>query len=178
MKSPLLISRRGLGVVFFKRQTSNTKHKPKIQPNRMKTLINTQPTQSLAELETLAQQFHLTELLLPFGRGRQWMPMHQIVRLEGDGNYTTFFFRDGSRLMVSLTLKTLSARLPLSVFARPHKKNMINLLYLNEIGPGAKPYTVQLSTGELVNISRRKAADFLRHVSGFQETMKQLKAVA
>ncbi len=128
----------------------------------------------LSDLETVARQLALTDVALPFTGRRRRISRHNIIRLEGDGNYTTFFFRDGTKLMVSLTLKKLDSRLSPTVFARSHKKNIVNLLYLQEVGADHQPFVMSLANGDRVDISRRKATAFMRHVSGFQETMKRL----
>ena len=87
--------------------------------------------------EELTRFFNMSDLTLPFWGYRKAMPMHKIVRLEGEGNYTLFHFADGTRLMVSLTLKTLESRLSSAVFARAHKKNIVNMLYLEDLHPVA-----------------------------------------
>lgn len=100
----------------------------------MRATVVTRPL-SKVHVEKLAGQFSMSDLTLPFWGSRRKMPMHRIVRLEGEGNYTLFHFSDGSQLMVSMTLKKMESRLSSSVFVRPHKKNIINLLYLEGIHP-------------------------------------------
>ncbi len=133
-------------------------------------------TQSLAatERETLARRFDLPDLTLPFCGYRKKMPMHRIVRLEGEGNYTLFHFSDGSRLMVSLTLKKMETRLSPRMFARPHKKNIINLLYLEDIHAGTTQMSVSLANGDRVEVSRRKATGFIEQVSGFRQAVEAM----
>lgn len=99
------------------------------------------------------------------------MPMHRIVRLEGEGNYTVFHFADGSQLMVSLTLKKIESRLSPKVFVRPHKKSIINLLYLESIHPDRQQLSVSLVNGDRVDVSRRKANLFIKQVRGFQQQL-------
>ncbi len=132
--------------------------------------------QSLAdsERESLARRFDLPDLTLPFWGYRKKMPMHQIVRLEGEGNYTLFHFCDGTRLMVSLTLKKMQARLSPTLFARLHKKNIINLMYLDDIHNGATQMSVSLINGDRVDVSRRKAPLFIEQVSGFRQAVDQV----
>lgn len=124
--------------------------------------------------EDLTRLFDLSDLTLPFWGYRKAMPMHKIVRLEGEGNYTMFHFADGTRLMVSLTLKKMESRLAPGVFARPHKKNIVNLLYLEDQHPHRNQHTVQLANGDRVEVSRRKASHFFRQVEGFQQRMMEL----
>lgn len=127
-----------------------------------------------AHVEQLADQFAMPDLMLPFWGYRKRTPMHHIVRLEGEGNYTLFHFSDGSQLIVSLTLKTMESRLSPRVFARPHKKNIINLLYLEGIHPDRQQLSVSLVNGDRVEVSRRKASRFIKQVKGFQQELSTL----
>ncbi len=138
---------------------------------------------SKAGVEEIASQFEMPDLTLPFWGCRKKMPMHRIVRLEGEGNYTLFHFSDGSRLMVSLTLKKMEARLSPKVFVRPHKKNIINLLYLEDIHAGTidtdnTHLSVSLMNGHRVEVSRRKASSFIKQVRGFQQELNGMTELA
>ncbi len=138
---------------------------------------------SKAGVEEIASQFDMPDLMLPFWGCRKKMPMHRIVRLEGEGNYTLFHFADGSRLMVSLTLKKMEARLSPKVFVRPHKKNIINMLYLEDIHDGNietddNHLSVSLMNGHRVEVSRRKASSFIKQVRGFQQELNGMTGLA
>ena len=137
-------------------------------------------THALSKLlvEQLASQFSMSDLILPFWGARKKMPMHRIVRLEGEGNYTLFHFDDGSQLMVSLTLKKMQSRLTSKVFVRPHKKNIINLLYLESIHPNPQQMSVSLINGDRIEVSRRKASQFIKQVRGFQQELITLNSLA
>ena len=124
--------------------------------------------------DQLGQLFHLPAVTLPFCGYRKALPMHTIIRLEGEGNYSTFYFSDGTRLVVSLTLKKLFARLSPDVFARPHKKNIVNMLYLEELHPLRNQLTVLLANGDRVEVSRRKANLFFRQFDDFQQKIQLL----
>ena len=128
-------------------------------------------------VEQIAGQFAMPDLTLPFPGTRRKMPMHRIVRLEGEGNYTLFHFADGTRLMVSLTLKKIEGRLSPRVFVRPHKKNIINMLYVNAIHPDHQQLCVSLINGDRVEVSRRKASRFIKQVRGFQQELLLLAYV-
>ena len=141
----------------------------------MKPFLVNHPLSSV-HLEQLAGQFKLADLTLPIWGYRKKMPMHRIVRLEGEGNYTLFHFADGSQLMVSLTLKKLESRLSPRVFVRPHKKNIINLLYLEGLHPDRQQLSVSLVNGDRVDVSRRKASRFIKQVKGFQQEILTLGA--
>lgn len=118
--------------------------------------------------ESVAKALAMPDLMLPFSSYRRKVPMHHIVRLQGEGNYTIIHFYDGTRLMISLTLKIMEGRLSPGIFARSHKKNIINLLYLSELHPDHQSLTVSLTNGDRVDVSRRKASHFMEEVHGFQ----------
>jgi two-component system LytT family response regulator len=142
----------------------------------MRATIVTRPL-SKGNVEKLAGQFSMSDLTLPFWGCRKKMPMHHIVRLEGEGNYTLFHFSDGSQLMVSLTLKKMESRLASKVFVRPHKKNIINLLYLESIHPDRQQLSVSLINGDRIDVSRRKASLFMKQVKGFQQELSMLNTL-
>ncbi|MVM39440.1 LytTR family transcriptional regulator [Spirosoma sp. HMF3257] len=141
----------------------------------MKTILLSRPLTNV-HVEEIARQFAMPDLTLPFWGSRKKMPMHRIVRLEGEGNYTLFHFADGSQLMVSLTLKKMESRLSPKVFARPHKKNIINLLYLEALHPDHQQLSVSLVNGDRIEVSRRKASRFIKQVRGFQQELLVLDA--
>ena len=140
----------------------------------MKTALLTRPL-THAYVEKIAGHLAMPDLLLPFWNHRKKMPMHQIVRLEGEGNYTLFHFVDGSHLMVSLTLKKMESRLSPTVFVRLHKKNIINLLYLDGIFPERQQLKISLVNGDRVDVSRRKASRFMKRVKGFRQELTALE---
>ncbi|MFD2937929.1 LytR/AlgR family response regulator transcription factor [Spirosoma flavum] len=143
----------------------------------MKLPLVTRPL-SRVNVEQLADQFSMSDLTLPFWGYRKKMPMHRIVRLEGEGNYTLFHFADGSQLIVSLTLKKMESRLSPKVFVRPHKKNIINLLYLEGIHPDRQQMSVSLVNGDRIDVSRRKASLFIKQVQGFQQELLTINSLA
>ena len=140
----------------------------------MRTALLTQPL-THAHVEQIAGQFAMADLSLPFWGYRKKMPTHQIVRLEGEGNYSVFHFADGSQLIVSTTLKRMESRLPPGIFVRLHKKNIINLLYLEGIHPNRQQLSISLVNGDRVEVSRRKVSRFMMQVKGFQQELIALE---
>lgn len=139
----------------------------------MKSLLYVTPLSGTNRV-SIARRFDLPDLLLPFWGYRKKMPVHRIVRLEGEGNYTLFHFDDGSQLMVSLTLKKLEGRLSPRLFVRPHKKNIINLLYVATIHPDRQHLTVSLTNGDCIDVSRRKASSFIKQLQEFEQEVRLL----
>jgi len=124
--------------------------------------IRIQPATSFPFAPAATDLLYEQGMLLPFTLGRRRVPFCQIVRLEGVGNYTLFVFTDNTRLIVALTLKRLTARLPVGLFLRPHRKHLLNLTHLNSIDQIR--YVADMSNGDCVAVSRRKAAGFCREV--------------
>ena len=56
--------------------------------------------------------------------------LYEIVRLEAMGNYTTFHFTDGNKLLVTKTLKDYHDLLKSQNFLRVHQSHLINLAHL------------------------------------------------
>jgi DNA-binding LytR/AlgR family response regulator len=93
-------------------------------------------------------------LILPFPKGRKAVSPLLIVRLEGDVNYTTFWFADGTYLIVAVTLKRLTPRLPADLFFRVHRKHVVNRAYIQTLD--ARRLQLNLTTGEQIEVARRR----------------------
>ncbi|GAB3327267.1 hypothetical protein GCM10027299_27650 [Larkinella ripae] len=141
--------------------------------------INTQsaPRNNYSEyqLQAVTRHLNLPDIVLPFWGHRKRIPAYRITWLEGKGNYTVVHFTDGSEMIVSLTLKKLEGRLSSEIFVRPHKKCIINLLYLQEIRSG-KNTSICLTNGCEIEVSRRKTTQFMKLVIAFQQEFLPLTA--
>lgn len=79
----------------------------------------------------------------------------EIVRFEADSNYTEVFFRDGTKLLMSKTLRNYEELLEEEGFFRCHRTHLVNLNYVKDIVKYAS-WNLRLENGEEVPISRRK----------------------
>ena len=129
------------------------------------------------QMKVLGMRLTLPEVTLPFWGYRKKVPAYRLIRLEGEGNYTRLHFDDRTTLVVSLTLKKLQARLSPEIFVRPHKKNIVNLLYIEEI-IHADGLILRLSNGDEIEVSRRKTAKFLNQYRAFQHEFMQQEELA
>ncbi|MEP1854469.1 LytR/AlgR family response regulator transcription factor, partial [Nonlabens ulvanivorans] len=100
---------------------------------------------------------------LPTLHGFLFVKVGDIIRCESDNTYTTFFITDGRKIIVSKTLKQVEEMLDEYGFFRVHNSHLINLSYLVEYlkGEGGQ---VKLSDGSVVDVSRRKKEEFLKHI--------------
>jgi two-component system LytT family response regulator len=87
-----------------------------------------------------------------------------IVRCESSNNYTSFFLKDGEKLIVSKPIYEFEELLAGYGFIRPHQSYLVNLRYiksfLKEDGG-----TLLMEDGVQVPVSRSKKEDVLRALS-------------
>ncbi len=84
-----------------------------------------------------------------------------IIRLEGDNNYTFIFTSTSAKYHTSKTLKDYEELLQaLPNFVRVHKSHMVNLDHLTKFMKDDGGYII-MSDGSQVEVSRRKKQDLL-----------------
>lgn len=105
---------------------------------------------------------------LPTFSGWIEVPLSNIVRLEGSGNYTEFILNDGQRLIFSKTIALFEEKFPFP-FIRIHKSCIINLAYLTETWKRGKKY-LSLHDGSEVSISRRRRKEVRLWVQTYQRS--------
>ncbi|MBL0134421.1 MAG: response regulator transcription factor [Chitinophagaceae bacterium] len=99
---------------------------------------------------TNKQEFRLA---IPTDNGMYFYSPDEIIRLEGESNYTRLFFTDKKPLLVSKTLKEYDEILADHGFIRVHKSHLVNKKYvINYTTDGLLVLTDQSK----VEISRRR----------------------
>ena len=81
--------------------------------------------------------------------------IEDIIRCKSDSNYTTFYFKDTSKILVSKTLKYYSDMLKEVGFLRIHQSHLINTKYIKEFIKSDGGYLV-LKNKTTVPVSVRK----------------------
>ena len=84
--------------------------------------------------------------------------VEDIVRCEAENNYTTFYFRNGERFLVSRTLKSYENMLEPHRFIRVHQSHLINLRLVNSYVKAEGGYLL-MDNGDRVPVSIRKKAN-------------------
>ncbi len=109
-------------------------------------------------------QHKSSKIALATSEGLIFSPIEDIVCLEADSNYTTFYFRDKSRLLVSKTMKEFEDLLPPDIFFRSHHSFLINLHHVKKYlkTDGGR---IELSTGQVVDLSRRRKDEFMVRIA-------------
>ncbi|HDK42346.1 MAG TPA: response regulator transcription factor [Candidatus Pacearchaeota archaeon] len=111
-----------------------------------------------------------SKLVIPSSHGFNILIIDDIIRLEADGCYTTITTNDGKNIIVSRTLKDFEDTLSKDKFFRTHKSHLINLKYIKDYS-NLSGNNVTMTNGSKVEISRRKAPDFIKKVKSFLKSV-------
>lgn len=110
------------------------------------------------------QQPHAHDkLMIPDQHGYNMLHIDSILRLEGDGSYTTVVNNNGKKAVVSRTLNFFERSLPQDRFFRIHKSYMVNLNYIKEFSNYGGCH-LTMTDGCVLAISRRKAPGFMQKI--------------
>ncbi|WP_298764752.1 LytTR family DNA-binding domain-containing protein [uncultured Polaribacter sp.] len=90
----------------------------------------------------------------------------EIIRCKADNNYTTFYFKDNSKILVSKTLKFYADLLKEVGFLRVHQSHLINTKYIKEFIKSDGGY-LMLTNNANVPVSVRKKAEVLEVLNSF-----------
>ena len=88
-----------------------------------------------------------------------------IIRCASDVNYTHFYFKDGSNVLVTKTLKEFDSLLGDRGFIRVHQSHLVNVDHIKELVK-ADGGTLKLSDGSSVPVSTRKKQDVINYLGG------------
>lgn len=106
---------------------------------------------------------NLNRMALPTQNGVQLVKTDQIVRLEADGNYTTVYLQDKTRVVVSRKIKDFEAWLEDLPFFRIHQSHIVNLQMIDRYIKG-EGGTVIMEDGSQLEVARRRKDDFLKRI--------------
>ncbi|HBC05704.1 LytTR family DNA-binding domain-containing protein [Aequorivita todarodis] len=74
-----------------------------------------------------------TKIALPTGIGFNIVEIKNIMRCQSDNNYTNFFLQDGTKILISRTLKEIDDILSEHKFIRVHQSHLINPKFVKGI---------------------------------------------
>lgn len=98
---------------------------------------------------------------LSTSEGVEFIQLPNILRLEANGPYTTFFMKDGSKIMVSKNLKEYEMLLTDHGFFRVHNSHMINLKQVRKMIKTDGGYAV-MNDESMIAISPKKKDEFVQ----------------
>lgn len=120
-----------------------------------KTFEKTQQTDN----DKLKIKKYFEKIAIPTIYGNLIVEISQILRLEGDSNYTHIYLTDGQKFLISKTLSTFEEFLPKDIFIRVHKSHIVNIGHIKSI-PKSNCLCVILTNSTEIPISPNKR-DFL-----------------
>ncbi|MBC7862973.1 MAG: response regulator transcription factor [Bacteroidia bacterium] len=107
------------------------------------------------------------KIAVPTGNSFRFISLSDILYLKADSSYTEIYFIDGTKLIVSRTLKNFEEALDTSVaFFRCHKSYLVNPVYITEYIKSDGGY-ILLNGKTTIPISSEKVDELL-------ETMKKV----
>lgn len=127
-----------------------------------KDLDKEMPSPSIEPGALTPQRLTLSgRIALPVKDGIFYLVVSDLVRIESDGGYSTFFAKDGAKYLVAKNLKDYEDILPEKSFFRVHKSHLINMdkvkKYIRTDGN-----FIEMEDGSVVEIARRKKDEFLQ----------------
>lgn len=90
--------------------------------------------------------------------------LKDIIRCESSVNYTTFYFLDGSKILVTKTLKFYDQLLSNSGFCRSHQSHLVNMIHIKEFIKGDGGY-IMMDDGSNIPVSARKRSEVIKMIS-------------
>lgn len=125
------------------------------------------PSRDYSELaKVLRQKFQRhPKVTLATREGFEILSVSDIIYCKSEINYTRFFLIDGSKRLVSKTMKTYQSLLEGNGFYRIHKSYIVNLNEVTNFVQG-KPAYLKMSNGDYLEISRNKKAELIQILTG------------
>jgi two-component system LytT family response regulator len=104
---------------------------------------------------------NLQKLVLKTAEKIYSVNIQDIVNCESDKNYTTFYFINAPKLVVSTTLKEYETLLKPFQFFRAHQSHLINMLYFDHFIKTDGGNTIVMKNKNAIPLAIRKKEEFL-----------------
>lgn len=127
--------------------------------NRLGYLLN-----NISEQQKESKKFK--RLGLPVHGGIHFFPLEEVVRLQSQSNYTTFYLTQNRKFLISKTLKEYDEMLSDQRFVRVHQSHLINIDHVVQYQKGDGGYLI-LSDGSNVPLSKNYKDNFLIFLNKF-----------
>lgn len=128
-----------------------------IDPNRLAVALQKIKPQAEAQERPVQRD---SKIFIKDGERCWFVKLDAITLCESEGNYTRVYF-EGSRPLLLRSLNQLELRLDPTLFFRTSRRHIVNLDHVANVTPSSTgALTLQLNDGLLIEMSRRRAADF------------------
>jgi len=94
----------------------------------------------------------------------EFVKSQDVIRIKGEGNYSTIFVKNGQKIVVSKNLKQLQEQLPVDSFLKTHKSHIINPTHIVRFIKTAGGY-FEMIDQSTVPVSRRKKETILKQLT-------------
>jgi len=109
----------------------------------------------------LERSKNLQKLVLKTAEKIYSVNIQDIINCESDKNYTTFYFINAPKLVVSTTLKEYETLLKPFNFFRAHQSHLINMLYFDHFIKTDGGNTIVMKNKNKIPLATRKKEEFL-----------------
>lgn len=114
----------------------------------------------ISKLLESARSGQLNKITLTSQEGMAFLRLDQIIRLESDASYTTFYLLNQERQVVSRPMKDFETLLPEDEFFKLHQSHIVNLSFVKKILREEGGYAL-MEDGCKVPVARRRKEEFL-----------------
>lgn len=111
-------------------------------------------------VENYGDDRKIKKLVVTNMEGFQVLNIENIMRLDGDRNYTHFIMSDSRKITASKTLGEYEELLNGFGFFRTHQSTIINLRHVKAYKKAEE--LIEMGDGELIKLSRHRKADFIK----------------
>ncbi len=99
-------------------------------------------------------------IALPIAEGFLFVEQDEIVYLEADNSYTTVYFTNGNKIVVSRNLKEFTEIIASPDFFKPHRSYLVNSRHIRQFNRQDNG-SLQMINGHTIYIARDKKQEFL-----------------
>ena len=121
---------------------------PKNFPARISSLLESVRNRQLNRITLTSQE------------GMIFLEIDQIVHLESEGSYTTFYLMNQEKHLIARPMKDFEDMLPEAVFFRLHQSHIVNLNFVKKVLREDGGYAL-MADGFKVPIARRRKEEFM-----------------
>ncbi|ERM81202.1 hypothetical protein P872_20410 [Rhodonellum psychrophilum GCM71 = DSM 17998] len=139
-------------------QWEKGKVKSNDQVNNIKSLLTQMKSEGILK----------SKIALPVYDGYEFLEVDDITYCQSDNNYATFYLKDGSKMLISKTLKEVEKILEKHMFLRIHQSFLINPKYLKKYQRTDGGYVI-MEDGTSIRVSNQKK----ELIIGFFEAVKR-----
>lgn len=121
---------------------------------------------SKVKVQILNQPIKTSErLALPIQGGLQFVAKSDIIYLNNEGNYTTFYVKPNLKYLISKNIGYFDEQLVLPMFYKCHQSSIINLQEVVQFNRIDGTHVI-MSNGERVDVSRSKKEELFALLNG------------